>query len=865
MNQVTKSHRFLFFYLLFLPFLVSAQTSDRITMQEKRISLRQAFERIEQQTDYTIAYKLSDIDEHKDLSLSFNTSGIEETMKQLLNGTGLSYKINGRHLLIFKTEENMLVQKPTQTIRGRILDAETGAPVSFATVGLANAPQFGTATDSLGYFRMEKVPVGRYEVSVSYVGYKPVLIPEILLSSSKEAYLEIPIQENLQTLSEVVVRPEVNKSAPLNPMAITGGRMLSIEEAARFANGFDDPARLVSAFAGVAGDPGSNAIAIRGNSPQFTQWRLEGVEIPNPTHFADVVGLGGGFLSGLSTHVIGNSDFYNGAFPAEYGNALAGVFDMQMRNGNNQQYEHTFQMGVLGIDLASEGPLSRRQGSSYLFNYRLSNTSLATGNDIAMKYQDLAFKLNFPARKAGIFSVWGLGLFDRNKSDREEDASQWENAGDRQEGENRLEKVVGGLTHHFRFNNRMYLRSSMAMTYSKDWNFIDQLAMSGSMMPVADVKNKKQDVVFSTYLNTRLSSRHTNRTGITVTGLKYDLDYRISPNRGLDEPMEIVSKGKGGSSMMSLYSSSKIDLNENLTASLGLSSQYFNLNDNWTLEPRLALKWNFRPQQSLSIAYGLHSRREKIDYYFVENETDGEKETNKYLDFSKSHHFGLAYEWSISPGLQLKVEPYYQFLFDIPVERGTSFSIINHDGFWLDRTLVNEGEGRNYGIDLTLEQYLNRGFYYMLTGSVFKSEYKGGDAVWRNTRLNRRFITNFVAGKEWMVGRNKQNVLNANLRVFVHGGDQFTPIDEAKTHAEKQIVKDETRAYSERFNPAVNGDVSLSYRINKKRISHEFALKFLNVGFYTGIYFYEYNELTDKIKRENGYGMIPNISYKIQF
>lgn len=241
-------------------------------------------------------------------------------------------------------------------------------------------------------------------------------VMEIVVTSSKEVTLTISLEEESHTLSEVVIYPQTNKDMPLNKMALTGGRLISMEEAGRFANGFDDPARLASAFAGVAGDVGTNAIAIRGNSPQYTQWRMEGVEIPNPTHFADLSGLGGGIFSALSSQVMGNSDFYNGGMPAEYQNALSGVFDIYMRSGNTQQHEHTFQAGLLGFDIASEGPINKKQGSSYIFNYRLSNTSLATGGETTLKYQDLSFKLNLPTHKAGTFSVWGLGLHDRDEA-----------------------------------------------------------------------------------------------------------------------------------------------------------------------------------------------------------------------------------------------------------------------------------------------------------------------------------------------------------------------------------------------------------------------------------------------------------------
>ena len=869
MNRITINKEtdkiLLFLFFAFLSLNATAQNDRKqITIQNKNISLKEAFTEIELQTGYSIAYELSAVDVKRKISLSLESQSIDKALAQILKDTRYSYKITGYHIIITPSGNELQkstkekTEKPTQTVRGIVLDSKTNAPIEFATVRIMNVGSLGSTTDSLGRFRINNVPVGRCNIQTSYVGYNANIFNEIPVTSSKEVYMEITLDENIHSLAEVVIQPEIKKDKPLNAMAITGGRMISMEEAGRFANGFDDPARLSSAFAGVAGDVGTNAVAIRGNSPQFTQWRLEGVEIPNPTHFADLTGLGGGFLSALSTQVIGNSDFYNGAFPSEYSNALSGIFDMQIRNGNNQKYEHTFQLGILGIDLASEGPISRKHGSSYIFNYRFSTTSLATGNDMNLKYQDLSFKLNFPTRKAGTFSIWGIGLIDRYKPEAI-DRDEWETQGDRQSGNTAFDKAAGGLTHKYLINADTYIRSSLAATYSKDRTRADQMTEDDKLVHVGDIRNSKWDIVFNSYLNKKFNSNHINRTGITVTGLQYDLDYKISPNFGLDVPMEQISKGNGGSCVLSAYSSSVINLSNHLTTSLGITAQYFTLNKNWTIEPRAALKWSFNPKHALALAYGLHSRREKLDYYFVE------QEANRYLDFSKAHHFGLTYDWNINSYMHLKVEPYYQYLFRIPVEENSSFSIINHQSFYLDRILKNRGSGVNYGIDITLEQYMKNGFYYMITASLFKSKYKAGDNIWRNTRLDKNYLLNILAGKEWMVGRNKQNVLSLNGRIFFQGGDRYTPVDEGKSMIEHDIKFDETRAYSKKFDPSINGDISFSYRINKKKISHEFSIKMLNVGMRTGMHFYQYNEKTHKIEKKDGSGLIPNISYKIYF
>lgn len=875
MNRITINKEtdkiLLFLFFAFLSLNATAQNDRKpITIQNKNISLQEAFTEIEQQTGYSIAYELSAVDVKRKISLSLESQSIDKALAQILKDTRYSYKITGYHIIITPSGNELQkstkekTEKPTQTVRGIVLDSKTNAPIEFATVRIMNVGSLGSTTDSLGRFRIDNVPVGRCNIQTSYVGYNTNIFNEIPVTSSKEVYMEITLDENIHSLAEVVIQPEIKKDKPLNAMAITGGRMISMEEAGRFANGFDDPARLSSAFAGVAGDVGTNAVAIRGNSPQFTQWRLEGVEIPNPTHFADLTGLGGGFLSALSTQVIGNSDFYNGAFPSEYSNALSGIFDMQIRNGNNQKYEHTFQLGILGIDLASEGPISRKHGSSYIFNYRFSTTSLATGNDMNLKYQDLSFKLNFPTRKAGTFSIWGIGLIDRYKPEAI-DRDEWETQGDRQSGNTAFDKAAGGLTHKYLINADTYIRSSLAATYSKDRTRADQITEDDKLVHVGDIRNSKWDIVFNSYLNKKFNSNHINRTGITVTGLQYDLDYKISPNFGLDIPMEQISKGNGGSCVLSAYSSSVINLSNHLTTSLGITAQYFTLNKNWTVEPRAALKWSFNPKHALALAYGLHSRREKLDYYFVEQEANGKTESNRYLDFSKAHHFGLTYDWNINSYMHLKVEPYYQYLFRIPVEENSSFSIINHQSFYLDRILKNRGSGVNYGIDITLEQYMKNGFYYMITASLFKSKYKAGDNIWRNTRLDKNYLLNILAGKEWMVGRNKQNVLSLNGRIFFQGGDRYTPVDEGKSMIEHDIKFDETRAYSKKFDPSINGDISFSYRINKKKISHEFSIKMLNVGMRTGMHFYQYNEKTHKVEKKDGSGLIPNISYKIYF
>ncbi|MDR1154101.1 MAG: TonB-dependent receptor [Bacteroidales bacterium] len=763
----------------------------------------------------------------------------------------------------------------TGVIRGTVTDAASGQILPGVTLVILDSnPVIGTAADDRGNFRLDRLPIGRYAVQASFIGYEPAVFKEIAVSSAKETFLEIPLKEQVNELGEVVVRPSVNKEAPLNRMATASARMLSVEEASRYAGGYDDPARLVSAFAGVAGSMNSNGIAIRGNSPQFLQWRMEGVEVPNPTHFTDLTGVGGGILTALSSQVLGNSDFFTGAFPAEYGNALSGVFDMQLRSGNSQKHEHAAQIGVAGVEAASEGPFRRGGQASYLFNYRYSSMALADGlfpdllgNAAGMRYQDLSFKLNFPTRRAGTFSVWGIGIIDHFLQPVPKDTAEWINGKFEGMGDFRQTKAVGGIGHKIFIDNSTYLKSSLATSYTRNQLVLEEIYTDRSTFRIYDMRGANTNVIFDACLNRKFSAAHLNRTGINVTGLFYDVDYSAVRDGNEYPPQAMVNFAKKGghSAMLSAYSQSSLRLAEKVTVNAGIHALYFALNGQWSVEPRAGVKWQAAPRHSFGVAYGLHSRRESLDYYFVETPQTGDRLVNKNLDFAKAHHLVLSYDWSVSENMHLKIEPYYQYLYRVPVAKDSLLSLINYQSFYVLFPLVNDGAGKNYGIDFTLERYLHNGYYYLLTASLFESRYRGGDGVWRDTRLNRNFLVNALGGKEWKLGKHGQNILGVNLRCSFQGGDRYIPVDEAASKAAQAVVYDHSRAYEAQLPVALISHFTVSCKIHKKALAHEIALKFVNVNGYRefGGYYYDYRNSEPVMYRSAV--VIPNFYYKVEF
>lgn len=765
-------------------------------------------------------------------------------------------------------------QTPEGTIRGVVIDAASGHPLPYATVVVLNtSPVKGCTTDEKGRFCLPPLAAGRHQLRATYMGYEPMEMREVIVSPVKEAVLEIPMKEIVQALNEVTVRPQTHKERPLNPMALTSGRMLSVEEASRYAGGLDDPARLVSSFAGVAGEVSSNSISIRGNSPQSLQWRLEDVEIPNPSHYPEIGGIGGGILTAFSSQVLGNSDFFTGAFPAEYQNALSGVFDMKLRNGNDRAHEHAVQVGTLGVEAASEGPFRKGGKGSYLFNYRYSSMALAgdlVGGALeevsGMRYQDLSFKINLPTRNIGTFSIWGIGTSDRYTMPRPDEPASSEYLPD----ESVLRQTMGaaGLGHKIFTGGSSYLKTTVAATYSASHATSEAFDRNGETLgKTMDMRDKNMNLIFHCYLNTKTDSRHTNRTGVTLTRMSYDNNHNIVPNYPYPDgsPMENFAHSDGHTFLASMFTESMFRLSEQWTFKAGICGQYFALNRQWLVEPRAGIRWRAASAHTFALAYGGHSRHEKLDYYFVTTPAGGNRPINKDLTFARAHHLVLSYDWQVSENLHVKVEPYFQYLYDVPVEPGTPFSIINQTDFYMNRPLANAGKGCNYGIDLTLERYLKGGYYYMLTGSLFDSRYKGGDGIWRNTRLNYRFLANALGGKEWQTGRNRQNVWGVNLRLTVMGGGYYTPVDEAASIEAQRPIEDESRTLAERNPAGLIGSFTLSYKINRQKVSHEWAVKMINVTGYKGNYGFDYNFLTRQIDRVETAVTIPNIFYRISF
>lgn len=772
-------------------------------------------------------------------------------------------------ILILYIPVTILAQEITQTIKGTVVDNETGTPLIGATVIIMESkPLIGSTTDIEGKFKIEKAPIGRYNIQVNYLGYESKIVSEVLVTSGKEVVINTGLNQSTKQMNEIIIKGNSEKDKPLNTMASISARSFTVEETRRYAGGLDDPARLASSFAGVAmSSINDNGIVIRGNSAKGVSWRLEGVDIPNPNHFAGANVAGGGIVTVFSSQMLANSDFYTGAFPAEYGNAIAGVFDMKLRTGNSDKNEHTIQLGVLGLDLASEGPFKKGGRASYLFNYRYSSFGLIKAvlpkNMGIPDYQDLSFKINFPNKHGGV-SVWGIGSSDNYPQPQINDSAKWETQYDRVYFNWHLNMGAAGVSYKLLMGKQTYINTTIAGTGTL--NKMDAKRFDDSLVARQNwlFTDNSSKIILSSFLNHKFNEHFTLRTGFYYHTLFYKLNLNSTIN-DVPSTYQNFVKENGIASYLEYFAQTKYDISDNLTLFTGINSMYFLLNKDFSADPRISIKWEFLPTHSLSFGFGKHSQLEELKIYLINKNVNGTIEyPNKNLGLSHSLQYVLGYDWLIKENLRLRVEPYYQYLYNIPGIPDSSYSMINFTQDWTFRdSLTNNSQGKNYGVDVTLERFLHNSYYFLITASIFDSKYKGGDSVWRNTRFDKGYVINLLFGKEFYFKKNR--IFGTNIKFNFMGGERISPVLTNESIQSKTIIYDESKSFQNQMPATYNLDLTITYRTNKKRHSSIWALQIKNAlgsPMYSG---YDYYYKTGKIENSKVIVILPILSYKIEF
>lgn len=775
-----------------------------------------------------------------------------------------------------------------QTVRGKVVDSESKYPLFGVNVfiKLDSVNVIGNNCDFDGNYILPNVPIGKHTLQISYIGYQSKTTP-IEVKSAKEVVLNLELEESSEKIDEVII-VGVNSKNVRNDMALASTRVFSVEETERYAGSRGDPARMASNFAGVGGaDDSRNDIVVRGNSPLGVIYRVEGVDIPNPNHFA-ISGSTGGPVSILNNKLLSNSDFFTGAFPAEYGNSTAGVFDLKLRAGNNAKHEFTGQFGFLGTEIMAEGPLNSKKSSSYLLMYRYSTVSMfsALGIDIGTsavpKYQDLSFKFNFPLSNGGNLAWWTISgksdidILISNQKDPEEIDLYGDNDRDQYFG---TAMVISGLTYTKPLNETTYLKTTISGSldhqhakHEKIYRHVNTegLFKVDSISDLLGFNFNTTKYALSTILNKKINKKNTLKAGINIDIYQVNLKDSIYKS---DNSWLTRWNANDGFGLIQPFVQWKHKFSSKLNVSFGLHSQYFSLSDSWSyIEPRLGIKWNLNDKNTFSFGAGQHSQTQPIYTYYYLNQGN-ENPHNTKMDFSRSNHLILGYKRSISKNLMINLEAYYQQLTSVPISNHrNSFSLINQgSGFsriFPSDTLINEGEGENYGLEFTLQKFYFNSWHFMITGAIYESKYRGGDGIVRDTDFNGNFAANFLIGKDFTLSKNR--VLGIGAKITYAGGKRYGYLDNVASEEIGEVIYLDAGYNTLQFKEYFRIDAKINYKKNGKKVTHEIGLDLVNLLGTQNILGLTYAPVPgdpniDPIRENYQLGFLPVFFYRLDF
>ncbi|MEN8227307.1 MAG: TonB-dependent receptor, partial [Bacteroidota bacterium] len=810
----------------------------------------------------------------KQIRVTDKSQSIREHLDEIFEGDSLKYIEKGRKVLIIQDRPPIPKAIPMQTIKGRIIDLDSKIPLVGVNVVLGSeGPLIGTITDEKGYFRFDEVPVGRHDLQCSYVSYEPEIIPNFLVTSGKEHVINVELVESVISLGEVEVTSKSFQAKPINDLTVVSGRSFTAYEVDNIPGSFSDISRAALSFPGVVTtNDGQNHMVIRGNSPKGLQWRLEGIELPNLNHFANV-GASGGGVNVISNNMLASSDFLTGAFSAEYGNALSGVFDLRLRTGNNDKHEQTVQVGLIGTEVMVEGPLSKTSNTTYIAQYRYSTLKviqkMGANLHSVPDFQDFSFKIYHPTEKLGVFSIFGIGGLSHEEG---ESGYIWNS-----------NLATVGVSNSYTINPKTFLRSVIAFS-GRRYSWDEENNIGSEESPINQIWNT--DIIDYTVkgsftLNRKINSKHKLKAGIiyemafneSFIGWYSDTLYHwytdpTHPNFGKQVFANSLVDSKENAATLQTFLNWKYRISERVTLNTGAHFLQFYLNNNYSLEPRVGLQWELDPRHTLSAGFGIHSRKESMTLYTGELTLfDGTViQPNIDLEISKAQHYVLGYRFLLSEFVHLKVEAYYQYMYDIPAYPFPPyFSSINFDYGFEGNVLTNYGTAYNKGVELTLEKHLSKGYHFLVNGTLYDSKYKTKTGELLHTKYDGSYASNGLIGREFKVGKGKQNTITISARYLLIGGMRYLPIDREQSLAEGHQVRYWENGFSEKSDDYFRIDLQFKFRRNKPRYTGEWSIDFMNITNRQNMLVEYWDSSIRDYRIEYQNPFLPFLNYRIQF
>lgn len=743
-------------------------------------------------------------------------------------------------------------QQALQQVRG-IITTVQGVPLPGAT---ATALQDQlvvkqAVADTAGHFTLTLQP-GRYLFMFSFVGHQTREV-EWLVVGGKESVLDVALVEQPFQLEEVQVNATTLTDIP------AGATNLTIEKALRVPANFFDPLRLAVSTPGVvAMNDLGNVVSVKGYSPNAMTWRMQGLEVLNPNHlanggtFSDRPAALGGSVSVVSAQVLDQTQLVTGWFPASFGNALAAAVDMQLRRGNKNQHEYTAQASVVGLELAAEGPLDRKNQSSWLANYRYSTVGLLSGlglnfGDEAIRFQDFTFHGHVQHAKSET-SFFGFGGTSSNRFVRKPEPD-WKTEKDR---------------YNINFSGRVWAIGARH-TWGQVWRWEWGTAFSaqqqnryavGAAIPQphisAEVFEQKQSL-----LSSRLRVQRNWKTRALEAGVQANYQngtLAVQTIVPIDPAGAFPNfRGTVAGTLLQPYLHYVHQLSARWELQAGMRVPFFAFNRTHAWEPRMAIQRRLA-NGSLHMSYSQVSQTQSLQTYLQPG--------NRGLELTRSFQWLAAWQRRVAQH-QFGAQAYYHRVRNVPIAAdGSLFSVVNQFDEFAPPGLVSAGKGSQAGIGASAERSFSGSYYYAINGTLYRATFTDIQGMNYPSRFNGRFAGNILAGKEWGTAARAFGV---HARFIYFGGLRQQQVDVAASQALGTTRFDSQSGFGMRLPDYGRADLRISWRKNRHRYTRTLSLDIQNVTNRQNVAFTYFDTHLQRVASRAQLGIIPVLVYRVDF
>jgi CarboxypepD_reg-like domain len=743
----------------------------------------------------------------------------------------------------------------TQTLRGRVSEDLSEKPIASVNIVLLPDNQ-GISTDAKGNYRIENVKTGRHQLKISAIGYETVLLSELLVESGKEVIMDVKLRIGTTEIPQIVIAADQN-SREIAPTS----QLITIEQVLRYPATFNDPARLAAFLPGVASDnDAANHISIRGNSPNSMSWRIENAEIVNPNHLtnagtaSDLPVQNGGGVNVLSAQMLGTTRFLAGAMPAGYGNSVAGLFDMRLRNGNNEKLEGVVQLGLIGLEAALEGPISKKNGSSFLMNYRYSTVGLLAKmgvplGDETTDFQDFAATLNFPTKKMGTFKPFFV-IGESHNYHAALKSELWKDDKDSKEIEFNSAMGILGIKHTLNLNKNLAWTTTAAFSTNQSWRI-------QRIFPITTFHDL--------YKGMQKTSLHTAFSQVLSTTQTLNFGAQLTAQHQWYQSSIIIDAAQVRASELLLqpYMNWEKRWTSRFQTVLGMQfSNYFVANQqHYNQEPRLSAQYRIADNQKISVSLASQSK------IIPSIQPESEVLVHFYPQYGylKSYNMDINYTYTTNSGHQWQINPFYQWLNGAPItKQGDSF-LNFYDGTTVFNTKELKNTGNNYGISFQLRKYLDQNYYYLLNTTLLNSTYKAENGNTYPTRWQRPYIFNATGGKEWAFNKKLTHILGVNLHVVTMAGALTNAVDEVASKSSLiNTIYDYKNPYSIRLKDYFRTDLRIYWKRNRTHYNSMLSLDIQNATNRLNEQYLYYEHRAQKTTIKTQLGLLPILSYRVE-